>query len=65
MGNCNWMLDVLTDIEDYARLNDLPHIADEVEKARHTANKELSGRMNKTVSDSIRTESPFRAHPTS
>lgn len=65
MGNYSWMLDVLTDIEDYARLNDLPHIADEVEKARHTANKELSGRMNNAESEITRTESLFRAHTTS
>lgn len=42
MGNYDWILDVLTDIEDYARTNDCLQIADEVRRTKNTAHKELS-----------------------
>ena len=61
MGKYDWMFDVLTDIEDYARINDLPHIADEVERARQTAKKELSDRRNVAAAESARPASLFRA----
>lgn len=61
MGKYDWMFDVLSDIEAYSRKNDLPQIAEEVEKARLIAAKELTDRRNVSVTETDRPSSLFRA----
>lgn len=64
MGKYDWMFDVLSDIEAYSRKNDLPQIAEEVEKARLTAAKELTDRRNVPVTETDRPSALFRAQVT-